>query len=237
MGSSKGGDGSVSVMKVVWKNFAPCEEELKEQSETPDAISRSDVWIHAYEAKKKKGSNEAVEDPEIVKQVKMYKAEQEPSQKYSLKDDAVAKVIGPDPQRRVRGLGFGAVPSKADYQTNVGNKVTKLENALFTQAQDMLSQSQEIQQLKEMKQPENQSVRHCSSDVAQSKQKDARQGSENRRQQSKQSKHNQKEGTRNKGNKDDQKEELLSWFDIGEEVVATAKLESKDPSVKHIKFN
>lgn len=32
----------------------------------PDAISRSDVWIHAYEAKKKKGSDEVVEDPEIV---------------------------------------------------------------------------------------------------------------------------------------------------------------------------
>lgn len=80
----------------------------------------------------------------------MYKAEQVPSQKCSLKDDAVAKVIGPDPRGRVRGLGFGAVPSKADYQTNVGNKVTKLENALFAQAQDMLSQSQEIQRLKEM---------------------------------------------------------------------------------------
>ncbi|KAK9914593.1 hypothetical protein M0R45_038363 [Rubus argutus] len=249
--------------KTSRKSFARLEEELKEQSETPDAISRSDVWIHAYEAKKKKGSNEVVEDPEIVKQVKMYKAEQEPSQKYSLKNDAVAKVIGPHPRGRVRGLRFGAVPSKADYQTNVGNKVTKLENALFTQAQDMLSQSQEIQQLKEMvgtlftrlekgvnnhgstsaqqstnefaqqKQPENQSVRHCSSDVAQSKQKDARQGFENRRQQSKQSKHNQKEGTRNKGNKDDQNRiELLSWFDMGEEVVATTKLESKDPSVK-----
>lgn len=80
----------------------------------------------------------------------MYKAEQEPSQKCSLKDDAVAKVIGPDPRGRVRGLGFGAVPSKADYQTNVGNKVTKLENALLAQAEDMLSQSQEIQRLKEM---------------------------------------------------------------------------------------
>ncbi|PRQ20731.1 putative transposase, Ptta/En/Spm, plant [Rosa chinensis] len=72
------------------KSFARVEEELKEQSEIPDAITRSDVWIHAYEAKKKKDSD-VVEDPEIVKQVKMYRAEQEPSEKCSLKDDAVAK--------------------------------------------------------------------------------------------------------------------------------------------------
>ncbi|PRQ45894.1 putative transposase, Ptta/En/Spm, plant [Rosa chinensis] len=48
------------------KSFARLEEELREQSENPDAISRSDIWIHAYEAKKKKSSDEVVEDPEIV---------------------------------------------------------------------------------------------------------------------------------------------------------------------------
>ncbi|XP_040374393.1 uncharacterized protein LOC112180731 [Rosa chinensis] len=46
-----------------------------------------------------------------------------------------------------------------------------------------------------------------------------------------QSKNN--EGTTAKCTKDDQNRiELLSWFEMGEELVAIAKLESKDPNVK-----
>ncbi|KAL6180469.1 hypothetical protein ACLB2K_047132 [Fragaria x ananassa] len=46
-----------------------------------------------------------------------------------------------------------------------------------------------------------------------------------------------KEGTRAKGTKDDQNRiELLSWFEMSEGVVATAKLDSKDPNamVHHV---
>ncbi|XP_062009336.1 uncharacterized protein LOC133725936 [Rosa rugosa] len=249
------------------KSFACLEEELRSQSETPDAITRSDVWIHAYEAKKKKDSD-VVEDPEIVKQVKMYKAEQEPSEKCSLKDDAVAKVLGPDPRGRVRGLGFGAVPSKAGYQTNVGNKVAKLENALFTQSQNMLAQSQEIQQLKEIvgailarteKEGNNHgstSGQHSGNQLSQQKDKEnisvTVRNSETERPQSRHSKQKnssvqhsvdeglqskEKEGARTKGIKNDHNRiELLNWFQMGEEVVASAKLESKDPSavVHHV---
>ncbi|KAK9929749.1 hypothetical protein M0R45_026835 [Rubus argutus] len=126
------------------KSFACLEEELKQQSESPDMISRSDVWLCAYEAKKKKGSNEEVEDPEIVKQVKKYKEEEEvASQPYSIKNDAVAKVLGPDRRGRVRGYGFGALPSKVDFQSHVSSKVTILENALA-------AQGQVVDQLKEM---------------------------------------------------------------------------------------
>ena len=82
--------------------------------------------------------------------MKQCQAKEQPSQPCSLKDDVVAKVLGPDPRGRVRGLGFGAVPSRVEYQTNVGNKVAKLENALSAQAQEMLSQSQEIERLKEV---------------------------------------------------------------------------------------
>ncbi|KAL6124926.1 hypothetical protein ACLB2K_077434 [Fragaria x ananassa] len=85
------------------KSFARLEEELKEQSENPEVITRSVVWVHAYETKKKKGSDEVVEDHEIVKQVKQYQAKEQPSQPCSLKDDVVAKVLGPDPRGRVRG--------------------------------------------------------------------------------------------------------------------------------------
>ncbi|KAM5575069.1 hypothetical protein ABKV19_014150 [Rosa sericea] len=60
-------EGRTLLHRTSRKSFARLEEELKEQSENPDLISRSDIWIHAYEAKKKKGSYEVVEDPEIVR--------------------------------------------------------------------------------------------------------------------------------------------------------------------------
>ncbi|PRQ39030.1 putative transposase, Ptta/En/Spm, plant [Rosa chinensis] len=183
------------------RSFARLEEELREQSENLDAISRSDIWIHAYDAKKKKSSDEVVEDPEIVKQVKQKRAEQEPSQTSSLKDDAVAQVLGLDPRGRVRGLGFGAVPSKLEYQTKVANKVANLEKQVSTQAQNMLSQSQEIERLKEVvatllarsekegnNHNENPNVQHHSSDGVQCNQNIASvRGSDSGRPQSKQS--------------------------------------------------
>ncbi|KAM5575358.1 hypothetical protein ABKV19_014363 [Rosa sericea] len=52
---------------------------------------------------------------EPEKQVKKYKEEEETvSGLSSIKNDAVAKVHGPDPRGRVRGYGFGALPSKVD---------------------------------------------------------------------------------------------------------------------------
>ncbi|KAK9928826.1 hypothetical protein M0R45_025946 [Rubus argutus] len=51
------------------KSFACIEDESKQQSETPDEVSRCDVWLHAYKAKKT-NADEEVEDPEVVKQVK-----------------------------------------------------------------------------------------------------------------------------------------------------------------------
>ncbi|KAI5338320.1 hypothetical protein L3X38_017591 [Prunus dulcis] len=74
------------------KSFACIEDELPQKSETPDAISRTDVWIYGYE-KRKKNEDDDVEDPDLVKEVKKYKKEQG-QQKCSIKDDAVVKVLG-----------------------------------------------------------------------------------------------------------------------------------------------
>ncbi|XP_061990555.1 uncharacterized protein LOC133708977 [Rosa rugosa] len=76
------------------KSFACLEEELKQQSETPDAISRSDIWLCAYEVKKK--AVEEVEDPKIVKLVRKYKEEEEVTQPCSIKADAIAKALSPE---------------------------------------------------------------------------------------------------------------------------------------------
>ncbi|PRQ40210.1 putative transposase, Ptta/En/Spm, plant [Rosa chinensis] len=179
------------------KSFACLEAELKQQSETPDAISRSDVWLRAYEAKQKKGSTEEAVDSEIVKQVKKYKEEEETvSGPSSIKNDAAAKVLGPDPRGRVRGYGFGALPSKVDAQLHVSNKVTMLENALAAQTQvvdklqemvrglcarlnqgginnEHTSAQQSVTEIGNRKRKENPIVRSTGSDIAQRKQKDA----------------------------------------------------------------
>ncbi|KAK9943177.1 hypothetical protein M0R45_008795 [Rubus argutus] len=217
------------------KSFACLEEELKQQNESHDMISRSDVWLCAYEAKKKKGSNEEVEDLEIVKQVKKYKEEEEvASQPCSIKNDDVAKVLGPDRRGRVRGYGFGVLPSKVDFQSHVSSKVTILENALA-------AQGQVVDQLKEMcdrteKAKENPSVvaATSNSDMAHSKHNDANvksfnnsRGNGNLIQQS----FNGNEqysghGRPTKTQKADLGKQvcLLSWYDKEELVVATAAL-------------
>ncbi|XP_062005891.1 uncharacterized protein LOC133723076 [Rosa rugosa] len=169
----------------------------KQQSETPDAISRPDVWLRAYEAKQKQGSTEEAVDSEIVKQVKKYKEEEETvSGPSSIKNDAVVKVLGPDPRGRVRGYGFGALTSKVDAQSHVSNKVTMLENALAAQTQvvdnlqemmrglcarldqgginnEHTSAQQSATEIGNRKRKENPCVRSTGSDIAQSKQKDA----------------------------------------------------------------
>ncbi|KAK9911493.1 hypothetical protein M0R45_035401 [Rubus argutus] len=235
------------------KSFACLEEELKQQSESPDMISRSDVWLCAYETKKKKGSNEEVEDPEIVKQVKKYKEEEEvASQPCSIKNDVVAKVLGPDRRGRVRGYGFGALPSKVDFQSHVSSKVTILENALA-------AQGQVVDQLKEMentsaqqstsatgqrKRKENPSVVAAASvsDMEHSKHNDANvksfnnsRGNGNLIQQSFNGNEQYSgDGRPTKAQKADPGKQvcLLSWYDKEELVVATAGILSKNPEVK-----
>ncbi|XP_034209846.1 uncharacterized protein LOC117623100 [Prunus dulcis] len=105
------------------------QETRPQKSETPDAISRTDVWIYGYE-KRKKNEDDDVEDPDLVKEVKKYKKEQG-QQKCSITDDAVVKVLGPDPRGRVRGMGFGATVSKIEGQVRVRDQFNRLENEII----------------------------------------------------------------------------------------------------------
>ncbi|KAK9930240.1 hypothetical protein M0R45_027283 [Rubus argutus] len=152
------------------KSFACIEDELKQQSETPDEVSRCDVWLHAYEAKKT-NADEEVEDPEVVKQVKQNREEQVTSQTCSVKDDAVSQVLGPDRRGRVRGYGFGAIPSKVAGQTYVGNKVTMLEREV--QELKMMVKSLLARSEKEgnKNQKQTTSAQHSATEIAQSQQR------------------------------------------------------------------
>ncbi|XP_022899463.1 uncharacterized protein LOC111412794 [Olea europaea var. sylvestris] len=65
-----------------------------------------------------------------------------PSQ-HSLKDDGVARVLGPERRGRVRGLGFGATPSKLSALVHNHN--------LQTQVQELRDEIKELKALFQMK--------------------------------------------------------------------------------------
>ena len=48
----------------------------------------------------------------------------------SIRDDALAKVLGPEHLGRVRGLGYGITPTKVDAIVQSTGRVTTLENQL-----------------------------------------------------------------------------------------------------------
>ncbi|CAB4278780.1 unnamed protein product [Prunus armeniaca] len=192
------------------------QETRQHKSETPNAISRTDVWIYGYE-KRKKNEDDDVEDPDLVKEVKKYKKEPG-QQKCSIKDDAVAKVLGPDPRGRVRGMGFGV--RVRDQFNRLENEVIELKN----QMTDLLTRiaTGEINIEKE-----NLSVQHSANESVQSKQKvnNNVQNSANEMAQSK-PKENPAENAKCK---------LLNWIGTSE-VVGNWEIASTDPNslVHHV---
>ncbi|KAK3199067.1 hypothetical protein Dsin_022482 [Dipteronia sinensis] len=102
------------------KGYARLEDEMRKESETPDAITRVDVWIRGHT---KKGGGFLNEDKRIEEANKNPTS----SDKYSVKNDALTKALGPERRGRVRGLGFGATPSQMGAQVYNRDKVIQLE--------------------------------------------------------------------------------------------------------------
>ncbi|CAL9013231.1 unnamed protein product, partial [Prunus brigantina] len=211
----------------------------RQKSETPDAISRTDVWIYGYE-KRKKNEDDEVEDPDLVigikvfifvvvnsrKEVKKYKKEQG-TQKCSIKEDAVAKVLGPDPRGRVRGMGFGATASKIEGQVRVHDQFNRLENEVIELKNQMTNLLTRIAAGEINIEKENLSVQHSANESVQSKQKvnNNVQKSANEMSQSKQ-KENPAENAKCK---------LLNWIGTSE-IVGIGEIASTDPNslVHHV---
>lgn len=56
---------------------------------------------------------------------------------HSLQDDAVAHVLGPERQGRVRGLGFGVTLSKVDLHKQENETVKKLQDEVYNLNQQL----------------------------------------------------------------------------------------------------
>lgn len=68
----------------------------------------------------------------------------------NIRDDAVSKVLGPERRGRVRGLGFGALPSKLTGQAQSERQVHMLVQEIQELKESKLSMEQEMNELKIM---------------------------------------------------------------------------------------
>ncbi|XP_028099226.1 uncharacterized protein LOC114298802 [Camellia sinensis] len=96
------------------KGYARLEEDMKNQSQDPDSISRVDVWIKGHTRQKGKPINEVLK--EAVNKVQELRKPSTEEGSMSIKDDAIVQAFGPERRGSVGGLGFGALPSKVDAE-------------------------------------------------------------------------------------------------------------------------
>ncbi|CAL5331972.1 unnamed protein product [Camellia sinensis] len=138
------------------KSFIEKKEDMKNQSQDPDSISRVDVWIKGHTRQKGKPINEvhkeAVQHAVIMlnkrngdgnKVQELHKPSTEEGSMF-IKDDAIVQAFGPERRGSVGGLGFGALPSKVDaaYQNQnvrqLNEKLLLLEQELREIKAEML---------------------------------------------------------------------------------------------------
>ncbi|XP_022862007.1 uncharacterized protein LOC111382310 [Olea europaea var. sylvestris] len=105
------------------KGFTCLEAEMRAESEDPDSITRDDVYIRGHTRKNGEPINESV--GETLNKIKAYSETVFSPSKHSLEGDGGAKVFGPKRPGRVRGLGFGATPSKLNALVHNHNLQTK----------------------------------------------------------------------------------------------------------------
>ncbi|RXH74068.1 hypothetical protein DVH24_021248 [Malus domestica] len=96
------------------------------ESETHDAITRGDVWIRGHIRKSSEFLNKEV----ATKKIQEANKNLTDVGKNSIKNDALAKALGPKRRGRVRGLRFGATPSQVSVQTYNRERVIMLEKEL-----------------------------------------------------------------------------------------------------------
>ncbi|KAB2622492.1 hypothetical protein D8674_024674 [Pyrus ussuriensis x Pyrus communis] len=108
------------------KGYACLEDEMIRKSETPEAITRGDVWIRGHTRKSGEFLNEEV----ATKKIQEANKNVIDVDKNSVKNYALAKALGPKRRGRVRGLGFGATPSQVSVQTYNRERVIMLEKEL-----------------------------------------------------------------------------------------------------------
>ncbi|CAL5357435.1 unnamed protein product [Camellia sinensis] len=143
------------------KGYTRSEDEMRRESRAPSSISRVDVWIKWHTRKEGKCMNEVL-DATMKKVQELHKASTDEGPK-SIKDYAIFHTFGPECRGSVRGLGFGALPSKVDAQVHQNEHVRKLEGKVL----DLEQQLHEIRAMliKEIRQNDGTNPFQRSSDL------------------------------------------------------------------------
>ncbi|KAL5820491.1 hypothetical protein ACOSQ3_022373 [Xanthoceras sorbifolium] len=79
-----------------------------------EKITRVDVWIEGHKRKKNKPLSEAVQT--TMDEINQLRESTYPLNDNNINEDSLAKVLGAEKRGRVRGLGFGATPSRAELK-------------------------------------------------------------------------------------------------------------------------
>ncbi|KAL5864762.1 hypothetical protein ACOSQ3_002276 [Xanthoceras sorbifolium] len=108
-----------------WNEF---KNEAKEKGKDPEKITRVDVWIEGHKRKKNKPLSEAVQT--TMDEINQLRESTCPPNDNNINEDSLAKVLGAEKRGRVRGLGFGATPSRVQTQIQSGRRVKQLEAEL-----------------------------------------------------------------------------------------------------------
>ncbi|KAL5757797.1 hypothetical protein ACOSP7_020408 [Xanthoceras sorbifolium] len=98
------------------------------RKEDPEKITRVDVWIEGHKRKKNKPLSEAVQI--AMDEINQLRESTCPPNDNNINEDSLAKVLGADKRGRVRGLGFGATPSRVQTQIQSEGIVKQLEAEL-----------------------------------------------------------------------------------------------------------
>ncbi|KAL5849788.1 hypothetical protein ACOSQ4_007801 [Xanthoceras sorbifolium] len=111
--------------------------EAKEKGKDPEKITRVDVWIKGHKRKKNKPLSEAVQT--TMYGINQLRESTCPPNDNNSNEDSLAKVLGAEKHGRVRGLGFGATPSRVQTQIQSGGRVKQLEAELKATNDQMAS--------------------------------------------------------------------------------------------------
>ncbi|XP_022857085.1 uncharacterized protein LOC111378150 [Olea europaea var. sylvestris] len=143
------------------KGYSRMAHDLKRKNPNIKGL-RTRVWTHGHLRKDGKPINEAV--AETLRKIEdCAESISDTPAKNSIRDDAVARILGPERRGRVRGLGLGVTPSKVDGNVQSSEKVRELESKLQTQSVRMEAFEEKVEALLKLSQNENKNVDDMSS--------------------------------------------------------------------------
>ncbi|KAH9803018.1 hypothetical protein KPL71_001620 [Citrus sinensis] len=115
--------------------YARKEHTMKKKSSNPSEITRVDVWIEGHLKKNGQPVNEAAS--KALEKVRECHHSKDNARSNNIRNDAIAKVFGPEKRGQVRGLGFGATPTQLEAHIRSTGKVKELQNQLQAQSERM----------------------------------------------------------------------------------------------------